>query len=149
MRYVSLDDLIDPRGYLEELPSIAAELPPGARRFAADPEHYDFAGKHCVKDLKLDRIRMVDDATGLELFFAHNCWKHEDDLTIRYERVTSFAMDLALAGRPGDRRDVILDEILPHDSGCIHEIACHGGTVRITAGDLTATWTWADCPERS
>lgn len=30
----------------------------------------------------------------MELAFRHNCWKHEEDLVIRYEGVTDFALDI-------------------------------------------------------
>jgi hypothetical protein len=155
MKYVSLNDtigdiggVINPNVYLQKLPSFASGLPAGARQFATDPEHYEFHSKRCVKDLKLDQLRFGDDGTWLEILFRHNCWKHEDDLTIRYEKVASVTTDLALSSPPAAQRDVVLDEILPHESGCSHEIACWGGTVRITAQDLTATWAQARCPEK-
>ncbi|MEC3975583.1 hypothetical protein [Amycolatopsis sp. H20-H5] len=42
-------------------------------------------------------------------------------------------------------RDVTLDEILPAEAGCSHEIACFAGSVRVVCRDLAATWTEADC----
>jgi hypothetical protein len=45
-------------------------------------------------------------------------------------------------------RQVILDEILPHDHGCSHEIACWSGSLTVVCRDLTATWIPALCPEK-
>ena len=58
-------------------------------------------------------------------------------LTIEYEGVTNLASTLDRFGAT-----VKLDEVLPHDDGCSHEIAFHGGrlTLRVAA-DLTARWS--------
>lgn len=123
---------LDPRAYLGLLPALSAELPPGARAFAADPDHYDFSGQRCVED-------------WLQLGFRHNCWKHEEDLSIRY---------VGLSTRNPDPADwtgfgpVTLDEILPHEHGCSHEIGFLGGSLTVVSRDLTATWTEADCPDK-
>ncbi|MFI5732224.1 hypothetical protein ACIA49_19025 [Kribbella sp. NPDC051587] len=133
----------DPGGYLERLPSIADALPVGARAFATDPEHYNFGGRRCIKDLKPQHLRSVGD--GLELQLKHNCWKHEEDLTIRYTGVQSVTLN-----PPGDvarLRDVMLDEILPIDHGCTHEFTCLSGSILIACEDLTATWIDSNCPD--
>ncbi|MET7401227.1 hypothetical protein ABZS66_47885 [Dactylosporangium sp. NPDC005572] len=131
---------LDPTPYLDALPGFAAALPPGARAFATDPEHYNFFGKRSVKDLKLRGIGFADG--DAELRFGHSCWKHEEDLTIRYLGLQAIQVDL------DGSHDVILDEILPAAPGCTHEIACLGGSLTVTCRDLSADWTWADCPER-
>ncbi|GAA0388446.1 hypothetical protein GCM10009530_44420 [Microbispora corallina] len=110
--------------------------------------HYDYYGPRCVKDLHLERIAF--DETGrensMELAFRHNCWKHEEDLIIRYEGVSDYRLDLAgpLEVRPSSV--VIFDEILPHPNGCSHEIAFRPGTIMVVCRDLTVTWVEADCP---
>ena len=73
------------QAYLRRLPTLAASLPEGALRFATDPEHYDFFGKRCVKDLKPPRLTSgeLDGSRWLQSELRHNCWKHEEDLTIR------------------------------------------------------------------
>ncbi|GAA3509914.1 hypothetical protein FHR32_001981 [Streptosporangium album] len=85
----------------------------------------------------------------MQLGFRHNCWKHEEDLTIRYTGVTRFtlqtASDMPRVTRLGE---VILDEVLPHPDGCAHEIACHTGSTTIVCRDLTATWVEASCPDQ-
>jgi hypothetical protein len=43
----------------------------------------------------------------------------------------------------------MLDEMLPHEYGCSHEIACLSGSMGVVCRDLTATWVEADCPDRS
>ncbi|WP_410538675.1 hypothetical protein [Streptomyces sp. KL2] len=155
MEYVNLDaqvgnlsGILDPARYLERLPSISGDLPPGARAFATDTDHYDFQSMRCVKDLKLGAVRGAD-GEEMEVEFQHNCWKHDHDLVIRYAGVSRFVIDPADEGRGTDLGTVILDEILPHGDGCSHEIACWDGTLTIVCRDLQATWTEADCSSKS
>ncbi|MBM2615417.1 hypothetical protein JIG36_07545 [Actinoplanes sp. LDG1-06] len=132
IRFTGMGNGVDPRPYVEALPSFADELPHGARDFATDPGHYDFHGKRCVKDLELREVRFDENDVIVE--FRHNCFKHEEDLTIRYVEVSEFTADFPRYG-------VILDEILPAPEGCSHEIVCLSGSVRIVARDLVATWS--------
>ncbi|RZS41179.1 hypothetical protein EV193_103499 [Herbihabitans rhizosphaerae] len=161
MKYVDLDATIgavsgvmSPLVYLERLPEFAGDLPEGARAFATDPGHYDFHGKWCVKDLKLARV-LLEPGTEyrerghLELMFRHNCFKHEEDLIIRYAGVLSLHWDgPANPFVIGDIGVVALDEVLPHDEGCSHEIACHNATISVITADLTATWIDAECDQK-
>lgn len=149
MRYVGLNatigeitGVLSAQPYLDRLAEIAPLLPGGARAFATDPERYDFYGKRCVKDLKLQGSHR--DGTTIELFLRHNCWKHDDDLTITYTGVTDCSTVPANWDR---RREPRLDEIQAHESGCTHELACWQGTLTITCGDLAATWIETDCPD--
>jgi hypothetical protein len=82
---------LDPDAYLRQLPSFVDSLPEGARRFATDPGHYDFFGQRCIKDLKPARLTSGEagGSTWVELNLRHNCWKHEEDLTIHYSGVQS------------------------------------------------------------
>ena len=153
MKYVELTGgeggepvFIDPRPYLAQLPALAAELPPGARAFATDPGHYDFGGKRCVKDLQPERVRRTDDG-DLEIRFRHNCFKHDEDLLVRYSGVSRFQSDVLDVCDPASLGDVILDEILPHPGGCTHELACRPGTLVVACRDLEAEWIPADCPD--
>ncbi|MET9267396.1 hypothetical protein [Amycolatopsis sp. NPDC004079] len=110
-----------------------------------DPRAY--LGLRCVKDLVLDALQrgIADGEDWLQLGFRHNCWKHEEDLSIRY---------VGLSTRNPDPADwtgfgpVTLDEILPHEHGCSHEIGFLGGSLTVVSRDLTATWTEADCPDK-
>lgn len=158
MKYVNLsatvgenDGVISPQAYLDRLPELRPTLPERAAAYASEPGHYDFSSPRCVHDLKLDSILFSEDAdsTWIQLGFRHNCWKHEEYLTIRYTGVSSFtlqtASDIPLVARLGE---VILDEVLPHPDGCAHEIACHTGSVIIVCQDLAATWAEADCANR-
>lgn len=153
MRYVDLDarvgeltGVIDPRPYLERLPEFARSLPPGARAFATDPGHYAFAGPRCVKDLRpLEVRRLAEDE--VELHFGHNCWKHDEDLLVRYSGVSRFQVDVLDACDVAGLGEVILDEVLPHPDGCTHEVACRPGTLLVVCRDLTASWLPVDCPE--
>ncbi|MFD9123378.1 hypothetical protein [Kitasatospora sp. NPDC059571] len=146
-RIGQLGGVISPLRYLARLPEISDGLPPGARAFATDADHYDFAGKRCVKDLMLHHLVLPDDHRGDAVaHFRHNCWKHEEDLVIRYTGVTDLALDSPNADRTG-LGPVILDEILPHEHGCTHETAFRPGTLIVTARDLTATWIEATCED--
>ncbi|GCD34949.1 hypothetical protein OEIGOIKO_02689 [Streptomyces chrestomyceticus JCM 4735] len=132
---------------------LADELPAGARGFATAPGHDDFSGKRCVKDLELQYIRGAGaDGQEVEIRFRHNCWKHDEDLVIRYSGVTGFQAGSTEGDDGGDCRDdweglgtVILDEILPHRDGCSHEIVFWDGSLTVVCRDLVATWTEADC----
>ena len=110
-------------------------------------EHYDFTSRHCVKDLTISRVQFSDDMAGLEIGLRHSCWKHEDDLVVRYQGVRELtaAFSYGSSNWTSDRQ-VILDEILPHDHGRSHEIACQSGSVRVVCRGLTATWIPALCP---
>ncbi|MET8973991.1 hypothetical protein ABZX85_00065 [Streptomyces sp. NPDC004539] len=133
---------LDPTAYLAALPGLHACLPPGARSFATDPGHYDIPGAtRCVKDLELADIRLATDKSGgLVLEFAPNPWKHDTGLRISYSGVRHFSVDYghAIDWMPADT--VLLDEILPNDDGCVHEIALTDATITVRCADLRATW---------
>ncbi|GIH05817.1 hypothetical protein Rhe02_38840 [Rhizocola hellebori] len=156
MQYVRVEPtdvgyLMDPTAYLEELPRLAGLLPVGAQTFATDPQHYDFNSQRFIKNLKPERLTYgdTDEIAWLELHLRHNCWRHEEDLIIRYHGVQSVTVDPPRS-EPDvtDLREVFLDEILPHEAGCSHEISCLGGSIVVTCADLEAAWVYADCPER-
>ncbi|MFH0517386.1 hypothetical protein ACHBTE_09420 [Streptomyces sp. M41] len=144
---------IDPTAYLARLTTLAGQLPAGARAFATDPGHYDFSGKRCVKDLRPHEVRRIGD-DRIELHLRHNCWKHDEDLVVRYAGVSRFqvagvdavggagAVDVCDVQACGE---VILDEVLAHPQGCSHEIACRQGTLLVVGRDLVAEWVTADC----
>ncbi|MFE7385844.1 hypothetical protein ACFU9F_36440 [Streptomyces zhihengii] len=155
MEYVIVDaqvgdvsGVLDPSRYLSCLSSISGDLPPGARAFATDTDHYDFHSRRCVKDLTLRAVRGAGGEQA-EVEFEHSCWKHDEDLLIRYDGVSSFTVDPVDKGRRLDFGTVLLDELLPHGDGCSHEIACWEGTVTIVCRDLQATWTDTDCSSAS
>lgn len=142
---------MDPTAYVEQLPRLARSLPAGARSFATDPQHYDFHSQRFVKNLKPQRLVSgnSEGVNWLELQLQHNCWRHEEDLIIRYHDIRTVTFnpprdDLDVS----DLHEVLLDEILPHDHGCTHEISCLGGSLVISCADLVASWVYADCPER-
>jgi len=130
---------LDPEPYLGVLPELAAKLPPGARAFAEAPEHYDFSHVECVKDLWLQSIEHTDDAATLA--FTANKWKHDRDLTLTYSGVVEVTFEgqrqVCTDARFGS---LMLDELLPTDTGFTHEFMLTSGIVKITARDLTAEW---------
>lgn len=158
MRYVELNatvndisGVISAQTYLRLLPQMAPGLPPGARTFATDPQHYDFYSRRCVKDLTIDDLSVRDGDDGrltIEVAFGHNCWKHEENLLITYSGVSTYEVR-SEDGTSGwkNLKPVILDEVLPHDLGCSHEIACLAGTLTIVSTDLAASWVPAACPD--
>ncbi|REK89329.1 hypothetical protein DY245_16305 [Streptomyces inhibens] len=155
MKYVDLDaqvggltGVIDPTRYLGRLPELSGSLPPGALAFATDPQHYSFSGKRCVKDLTLQQVSFLgNDGQDIEACFRHNCWKHDEDLVIRWTGVVHVRIETPDGTSWSDLETVILDEILPHDHGCSHEMAFRPGTLMITCRDITATWAETDCPD--
>ncbi|MFD5795480.1 hypothetical protein ACFWIO_18460 [Streptomyces diastatochromogenes] len=153
MRYVELTGgegeeagFIDPRPYLDRLPSLAPELPPGARAFATDPGHYDFGGRRCVKDLRPERVRRTGDG-NLEIRFRHNCFKHDEDLLVRYTGVSRFQSDVLGVCDPASLGDGCRAESVPHPGGGTHALACRPGTLVVACRDLEAEWIPADCPD--
>jgi hypothetical protein len=132
----------DPGPYVAKLPEILPALPPGARAFASHPEHYDFSAPHCVKDLRPQELPPSADVLGqYELRFT---WSgiESDVLIIRYRGVSSVRIvsDDGGAVDLSDYNTVRLDEVLPHETGCSHELRLTTGTVRIECEDLTASW---------
>src|SRR5437016_2216779 len=86
----TLGNYLNPVAYLDLLPAMRDKLPSEAWKFASDPEHYDFYGTRCVKDLKLNSIRIFPSAgRSMELVFNPNDFKHEEMLTITYTQVYS------------------------------------------------------------
>lgn len=149
MRHVKVEatetgNFLDPDAYLALLPTLADALPHGARAFATDPDHYNFFSSRCVKDLAPDTMLRGTTAgeSWLQLGFRHNCWKHDEDLSIRYVGVSTVSQaDWTGCGA------VTLDEILPHEHGVSHEIGFRDGSLTVVSRDLVATWTEADCPD--
>ncbi|MFF7852148.1 hypothetical protein ACFZDF_31855 [Streptomyces sp. NPDC007910] len=101
-----------------------------------------------MKDLTLRAVRGAG-GEEMEVEFQHNCWKHDQDLLIRYVGVSGFVIDPVDEDRGTDLGAVILDEILPHRNGCSHEIACWDGTLTLACRDLQATWTETICSSKS
>ncbi|MFE7410747.1 hypothetical protein [Streptomyces laurentii] len=138
---------VDPRGYVEELPHLAPELPSGARAFVTDPDHYRFGSPRCVKDLALAEVRVATDKSGtLVVRFTPNPWKHEEELEIRYSGVVHFSFDSPHAIDWMASDTFLLDEVLPDPAGCRHEIALTDATLVVRCRDLNAVWT-TPCPD--
>lgn len=156
MRFVRVEERDEPRGfflsateYREQLPSLQAELPPGAWAFASNADHYDFYSERCVKDLKMLGITTSDELDGLSVVarFSFNNFAPEQ-LVIRYVAVSSLSVNVGIVGgNGGSDSDLVrqlgplqLDEILPHAHGCEHEMKLIGGTIRVVSADLNASW---------
>lgn len=137
--------LLDPQPYIDALPEIARELPPGARAFAEDADHYDFYSERCIKDLNVRSIACHDrNEQGLQLVLElqFNDLGVADRLTLTYDGVRSLRLDTEDEKPVGETRlgDLLLDEVLPHPLGMSHELAFHGGRIVVTAADLQAVW---------
>uniref|UniRef100_UPI001B338282 hypothetical protein n=1 Tax=Streptomyces sp. GESEQ-35 TaxID=2812657 RepID=UPI001B338282 len=144
MRYVIIERQAqgtywhDPSPYLAELPRLAPVLPPGARAFATHPEHYDFSAPRCVKDLRPTALPQT--AGAPDQFQIHFTWQASQDhvLTVHYHGVTSVQLEADEGGslELSDFNTVRLDELLPHESGCSHELRLTTGSIRILCQDL-------------
>jgi hypothetical protein len=162
MKYISIEErrfgtipgtYLDPTAYVAHLAELQGELPPGAWKFATDPEHYDFYSRHCIKDLKLSSIAMARTSQKefITISFAPSKFKHEQALTVAYSGVASFKIEMT-SGRCleyesdgtgldwSQLSDVLLDEILPVGQGCSHEVALVGGSIFVVSQDLSASW---------
>jgi hypothetical protein len=72
--------------------------------------------------------------------FTPNESKHDEGLTIEYSGVSRIEV---VRRREIDwmaQDTVMLDEILPHEDGCRHEIALADSTIVVYSTDLRATW---------
>jgi hypothetical protein len=148
VKYVDLDGrdgditgILDPRPYLAKLPELVDRLPSGARAFATDPGHYDFFGKRCVKDLKPQQVRRIGDEE-IEIRFGHNCWKHDEDLVVRYEGVSRFQVDVLDVCDVAALGEVILDEVLPHKGGALMRSPVGRGRWSSHAGIFRRSGWW-------
>ncbi|GAB7042786.1 MULTISPECIES: hypothetical protein [Catenuloplanes] len=141
---------LDPGPYLEVLDDLLPQLPDGARAFASDADHYDFTASRCVKDLTVKAISLREAGqarVGAVIEFEPNRFKHDGPLTIVYDGVQNFTMEVDEMNSttriwPESRRlgSVQLDEIVPSAVGCRHEIRMTGGVVIIDCADLRASW---------
>lgn len=132
---------LDPSSYLAELPHMRDALPAGAWAFASDVEHYRMRSSRCVKDLELAGISVPADKCGvLTLEFAPNQWKHESGLRIRYSGVSHFSIDYDQSIDWMQTDTVLLDEILPREGGCLHEITLTDASIIVHCQDLEAVW---------
>jgi hypothetical protein len=131
---------VDPRAYQAVLADMAASLPEGAREFALDPQHYDFASDRCVKDLWFRSLE-VDDAAGTaRLSFGPNNAKHTVGLHLEYCGVVSVGISRDRDPGVGWLGSLLLDELRPSPDGVIHEFALTGGSLHVVAEDVKATW---------
>lgn len=147
VKYVKSYRHTDPPGftvsadaYIEKLPSLQDLLPPNANLFASDPEHYNFYGTQCVKDLKFEGISQISDSECM-MTYAPNVFKHESGLTLTYTGIT--LIEFQLDGHSNPLRGlgtVLIDEILPARPGCSHEISLIEGRIYIECSDLRAQW---------
>ncbi|MGR3938096.1 hypothetical protein [Streptomyces sp. BRA346] len=133
---------VDPTAYLAELPRLRAALPPGAWAFASDEGHYRLgSGTRCVKDLGLAGVDIPRGKEGgLTLTFVPSRWKHDAGLRIRYTGVRHFSITYEHAIDWMETDTVLLDEILPHDAGCSHEIVLTDAVIVVHCRDLAAVW---------
>jgi hypothetical protein len=144
--------LVDPQPYIDMLPDLKESIPAGAYRFVTDPEHYDFFSERSIKDLKIERLEVVDSfaVLGITLELAYNQLPNIPQLSIKYSDVSNLSIDVrsGFQIRPdwinvGAKRlgDILTDEIHPDAGGCIHVIEMIHGVVAITCGDLEALWS--------
>lgn len=131
---------LDPRPYQAVLPTLAADLPPGARDYAQAPEHYDFGSERCVKDLRFHSLTLDDAERSASLSFLPNGSKHLVGMTLTYLDVVTVAVERQRDPGVGWVGSVLLDELLPLSPGFEHEILLTGGRVRVVAADLKAEW---------
>ncbi|MEV0949665.1 hypothetical protein [Promicromonospora sp. NPDC050249] len=125
----------DVRPYLAWLDAHADELPPSARAFALDAEHYNFTHQWCPRSASFDQLstRFTDDGLVGTLVLA-GYGGAPPEFVLRYDGVSRIELD-------GDQDGgLLVDELLPHADGVSHELVFRGGTITVVARDLTAGW---------
>ncbi|MER8183394.1 hypothetical protein [Kitasatospora sp. NPDC094015] len=148
MKYVKVEWDDEDRGFVlgagDYLAVLAQglELPAGASAFARQPGHYDFTGRRCVKDLALERISWSPTGAGiLQISFLPHPAKHDEGLTLSYRGVSEFSVGRSEADPAAREPDtVLLDELLPAEEGCAHEIELTNSCITVVAADLEAVW---------
>ncbi|MFI2363008.1 hypothetical protein [Promicromonospora sp. NPDC019610] len=151
MRYVTMESsdggtTTDIRPYLEWLSKLADELPPGARSFALDPEHYDFSHGWSPRSASFDRMSTRSTDDGVEVTLVLAAWGGAPpEFVVRYHGVSHVEMDGVHGGRP--RSGLLVDELLPHADGVSHELEFTDRTITVVARDLTAGWRGKAGPE--
>ena len=115
---------LDASEYEAILPDLASSLPPGARRFALDPHHYDYYSDRCVHDLEFQSLTLDDASGSARLLFGPNSFKHETGLTLVYAGLESISIDRnADHAGGGTLGSLLLDELRPASRGLAHEFA--------------------------
>ncbi|MFJ1754854.1 hypothetical protein [Kitasatospora sp. NPDC088134] len=148
MKYVNVEWDDRDRGFvLSAIDYLAAlaeglELPPGASAFAREPGHYNYTSRRCVKDLALDRILWSPRGSGiLEISFLPHPAKHDEGLVLSYRGVAEFSVGRSEADPDAREPDtVLLDELLPDEAGCAHEIELTNSCITIACADVEAVW---------
>jgi hypothetical protein len=144
--------LVDPRAYVEMLPGMNGSLPVGAYSFVSDPEHYNFFSERSIKDLKVERLQVVDGFAklGVVLDLTYNRLPNVPRLSIQYRDVSNLSIDVRSKFQvradwvnEGIKRmgDILTDEIHPDPHGCIHVIELIHGEISVTCADLEAVWS--------
>jgi hypothetical protein len=132
---------LDANTYIDEIPLLREKLPPGAWAFVSTEGHYSMRSNRCVKDLELAGVSIpTGRESHLVLNFTANQWKHETGLQITYTGVSHFAINFGHSIDWMQNETVLLDEILPHPSGCAHEIALTDASIVVRCKDLDAVW---------
>jgi hypothetical protein len=133
---------LDPAPYTAELPRLATSMPAGALEFAMEPGHYDFGSSRCVKDLQIAGISAAPhDEVDLVIRFNPNQWKHDEGLVINYTKARKLDIVVSNGGSGfHELGEVLLDEILPLQDGCSHQIALTGGEIYVECVDLHDSW---------
>jgi hypothetical protein len=138
--------MTDVHPYLEWLGEHADELPPGARAFALDPEHYDFSHEWSPRSATFDRMSTRSTDDGVEVTLVLAAWGGAPpEFVLQYDGVTRVESDGDHHGLPRSR--LLVDELLPHTDGVSHELEFTGGTITVVARDLTAGWRGKAGPE--
>lgn len=134
------------------LPNLEGSLPGGAYSFVTDPEHYNFFSERSIKDLKIERLEVVDSFAklGITLDLAYNQLPNVPRLSIRYRDVSNLSIDVKSEFQmradwinEGIKRmgDILTDEIHPNPHGCVHVIEMIHGVICVTCADLEAVWS--------
>jgi hypothetical protein len=131
---------LDPTAYQAILPSLARSLPPGARAFALDPQHYDFGSDRGVHDLWFRSLTLDDPGGSASLSFGAGRVNPVDVLSLVYSGLVSVAVDRERDPGIGWLGSLLLDELRPSPEGFVHEFAMTGGSLLIVARDVEAAW---------
>jgi hypothetical protein len=130
---------LDVRPYLGWLAGHAAALPPGARAYALDPEHYDFTARWCPRGAVWESATLRPDERGTSATVVlRGTGDPSPRFVLTYQGVSSFTTSADEAGTSPD--ELLVDELVPVPQGVRHELCLRGGTLVVVARDMVAGW---------
>ncbi len=128
----------------------ATGLPEHAHRLASLPGRFDMSTDP-IRNHRFGRITIheYEGGTAAELLMRGYPQVHSQDIVLTYYGL----VDVRFGEATGDTQEAVTpataatvlgrslsDRMYPHARGCVHEIEFSGGSLKVTAADVAASW---------